>query len=140
MPSARVYNSSATSITSGTLTALTFDTERTDNDTIHSTSSNTGRLTCVTAGRYVITGHVEFAAGAGTYRLVNIRLNGATVIASVRVPPATSGVTRLSIATIYDLAAADYVELQVQHDVGSAINVNASGNYSPEFAMALLGS
>lgn len=140
MPSARVYNSAAISITSGTLTALTFDTERYDNDAIHSVTTNTGRLTCVTAGRYVITGSVEFTAGAGTYRLLEVLLNGATIISSLRVPPPSSGLTRLSIATQYNLAATDYVELRVQHDVGSAINVNSSGNYSPEFAMALLGS
>lgn len=140
MPSARVYNSANISIANATLTALTFNTERFDNDAIHSLSANTGRLTCVTAGRYVIAGCVEFASAAGTYRVVNIRLNGTTVIASIFIAPVSGAATRLSIATIYDLAATDYVEMMVQHDVGSAINVVAAGNYSPEFAMALLGS
>lgn len=140
MPSVRVYNSAAISIPNATATVLTFDTERYDNDAIHSIVTNTSRLTCVTAGRYVISGSVEFAAGAGTYRIVEVLLNGTTVISAVRFTPTSSGVTRLSITTQYNLAATDYVELRVQHDVGSAINVNASGNYSPEFAMALLGS
>src|SRR4051794_16526480 len=55
LPSCAVYNDAAQSIPDGALTALTFNTEHFDTDSIHSTSSNTSRLTCQTAGIYVIT-------------------------------------------------------------------------------------
>src|SRR3990167_8910278 len=57
---ARAYNDAAISLTSGTATIITLNQERWDTDTIHSTSSNTGRLTATTAGRYQIIGHIEF--------------------------------------------------------------------------------
>src|SRR3990167_858282 len=60
--SARANNSGAIALTSGTATLMTLDSERWDTDTIHSTASDTSRLTATTAGKYQITGHVEFAA------------------------------------------------------------------------------
>ena len=77
---ARVYNSAAQSITTSSATALTFDTERYDTDTIHSTSVNTSRLTCITAGIYIISGQMEFASNTVGLREVFIQLNGTTRI------------------------------------------------------------
>ena len=138
--SARVYNTSAQSITSGTATVVTFDSERYDTDTIHSTSSNTGRLTATTAGKYQIAGHIEWAADATVgLRRMEILLNGATVIAAQDCAVANEAspafTTRCSLNTYYSLSATDYVELRVRQTVASTLNVAASGNYSPEFEM-----
>lgn len=138
--SARAYNTAAIALTSGTATLLTLDSERWDTDTIHSTSSQTSRLTATTAGKYQMTGHVEFAGntGAGLRRL-EILLNGSTVIASEDCAvsdtsdPATT--TRCSLATHYNLAATDYVELRARQTVTSSLNITAGSNYSPEFEM-----
>lgn len=137
---ARAYNDAALSLTSGTATVLTLNSERWDTDTIHSTSSNTSRLTATTAGRYQITGHVEFAATAVVgLRRLEVLLNGATVVASHDCAVANSVdnavATRCSISTHYNLAATDYVELRATQTVASTLNVNVSGNYSPEFEM-----
>ena len=137
--SARVRNSAAISLTSGTAAALTFNSERFDTDTIHSTSSNTERLTATTAGKYQVTGHVEFAAGAtsnGHWRL-ELRLNGTTVIASQdgRFHDDIALTTRATITTYYEFAATDYVELRVTQTGRDTLNVTAAGNYSPEFEM-----
>src|SRR5438876_645541 len=58
---ARVYNSANISVSASTEQALTFDTERSDSNAYHSTSSNTSRITVPTGGdgRYVISGAVE---------------------------------------------------------------------------------
>lgn len=137
--SARAYNSGAFALTSGTAAVITLDSERWDTDTIHSTSSNTSRLTATTAGKYHITGHVEFAAtGASGQRRLEIYLNGATVIASQDCddsPFDPSQTVRCSVTTHYNLAAADYVELRATQRAVSSLNINASGNYSPEFEM-----
>src|SRR5512139_267514 len=77
----RVYNNAAINIANDTVTALTFNSERFDTNGIHSTALNTGRLTCQTAGTYVITAHAAFAANATNRRQITIRLNGATIIA-----------------------------------------------------------
>lgn len=140
--SARARNSAAISLTSGTATVLTYDSERWDTDTIHSTSSNTGRLTATTAGKYQISGHIEFAAAtnpsANGQRLLEVLLNGATVIAAQDcgfAGPDPSRAVPCSISTHYNLSAADYVELRVTQRVQTTLNINASGNYSPEFEM-----
>lgn len=139
--SARAYNSGNLSIADVTYTALTLDSERWDNDTIHSTSSNTSRLTATTAGLYEIGGSATFAAGGGNIRLIGIRLNGTIFIDLIESPPLAGGgnVTALSIGALYSLAANDYVELVVYQDSGGALNVNAAGNYSPEFWMVRIG-
>lgn len=138
---ARVYNSANISTTSGADTALTFDSERYDTDTIHSTSSNTGRLTATTAGKYHISGTVAFAANGTGARGLGIKLNGSTFIALVRLPAVAGGsdITALTIDTEYDLSATNYVELIAYQTSGGSLNVSAGGNYSPEFMMTKIG-
>lgn len=137
IPAARVYNSANIShSSSGSWQALTFNSERYDNDTIHSTSSNTGRLTATTAGVYSITGHIQFDANATGVRGLELRVNGSTIIAQdLRASFATFGVVA-TISAHYKLAATDYVELRAYQNSGGSLNMLATGNLSPEFAMA----
>jgi hypothetical protein len=137
---ARVYNSANIACANATVTALTFDTERYDSDSIHSTVSNTSRLVAPLAGRYLITGMMRYAAAANNTRYAQIRLNGTTFIASNSLIAAVSDNHDLSVATIYQLAAGDYVELIAYQNSGGSVNVVASGNFSPEFAMHWLGA
>lgn len=136
---ARVYNSGNLSINDNTLTALTFNSERYDTDTIHDTGSNTGRLTCTTTGVYVIGGHVEWGAGSTGFRLVAIKLNNTTFIAVESHQAQSAGTNYNYISTVYSLTATNYVELWVQHTQGAPLNVTASGNFSPEFWMQRIG-
>ena len=138
--SARAYNTAAFALTSGTAAVVTLDSERWDTDTIHSTASNTSRLTATTAGKYFISGHVEFAASSVVgLRRIEVLLNGTTVIAAqdcaVADELSPTFTTRCSISTHYNLAATDYVELRSRQTVTASLNINASGNYSPEFEM-----
>jgi hypothetical protein len=138
--SARVYNSGNISVNNATLTALTFDSERWDSDSIHSTGTNPSRLTATTAGLYSIEGAINFAVNTGgTLRSLRIRLNGATYIAINQAPPLGAGASpALVVSTQYSLAATDYVELVVYQDSGGVLNVESNGNFSPEFMMTRL--
>lgn len=140
VPSVRCTNSANLSIPDTTVTALTFDTDRWDTETIHSISSNTSRLTCVTAGRYAIGGNVRFASNATGIRMMRIRLNGATDIAFIQHDAAGGGSLIEDINTQYVLAVNDYVELEVQQTSGGALNVLKQNAYSPEFYMTWLGA
>ncbi len=139
----RAYNSGALSTSNDTNTILTLDSERYDTTAFHSTASNTSRLTVPTgqAGYYHITASVEWANAAGGSRGIEILLNGATVIAGQSGLPTTSDsiVTKQAVSTDYNLAVADYVEIRVRQTQGT-LNVNATGNYSPEFMMFLIGT
>jgi hypothetical protein len=141
-PAARVYNSANISINASTFTALTFNSERYDNGSLHSTSANTGRLTAPITGLYLIGASVEWAGNTTGDRFASIQLNGATTIARVaqRANAGAGNTVTQEPGCPYQLTAGDYVEVVVIHDAGVALNVLASGNYSPEFWMVRLPS
>lgn len=132
---ARVYNNADINIPNATVVALAFNSERFDSDSIHSTSSNTSRLTCNSAGTYAITGGVSFDINSTGYRFVSIRLNGFNILASTTIPATSGNYTNISVTTMYDLAATDYVELVVAQTSGGALNLRNDPSFSPEFMM-----
>ena len=127
------YNSANISIANNTETVLTFDSELFDTNGIHSTSSNTSRLTCQTAGTYLIFGMMRFPANATGLRQAVIRLNGGTpAIGETTLPTAGAGAqTSVPIITIKALTVGDYVTLSVYQNSGGALN--------HEFAAAYIG-
>jgi hypothetical protein len=136
-PKCRVYNSANESIPNSTDTALTFDTERFDTDTMHSTVSNTGRITFTTAGTYLVGGHVVFNSSATGIRKLFIRMGGTTPLATVELVPSSS-FPAFSIDTLYPFTAGQYVELIAYQTSGGALNVLAGGNHTPEFWAVLV--
>ena len=138
---ARVYNNAAISIDNTTATNLTFNTERYDTDTIHDTSTNTGRLTCKTAGKYLIIANIQWAGvGLDTRRSVGIYLGGATYIGRVDTTSSIAEHEEIqSVSTIYDLAVDDFVEVRVYQTSGQALEVKSTSAQSPEFMMHRIG-
>ncbi|KKL22040.1 hypothetical protein LCGC14_2439430, partial [marine sediment metagenome] len=126
----------AETITTGTWTALPFDTDDFDTDTIHDVSSNTERLTATTAGVYVIVAYGGFASdAAGELRGFKIREGGDTDLAFDYVFPLTGQATLNTITVIQKLAAAEYVEFLVFHDKGTDLATIAERT----FAMQKIG-
>lgn len=124
-PACRVTNSTGQSVTNNTLTDLTFDTETYDTDTMHSTSSNTNRITINTAGLYVVHGALLFDTDTDiTELLVRFLVNGATDIGQERRAGAITGFNAFNISAVYKFAAADYVTLNVRH-VNSSAGANS---------------
>lgn len=138
IPSVRVYNSANISIPNSTNTVLTFNKEHWDTDKMHSTVSNTGRLTCRTAGIYTIFTNIVFDNNASGERVVNFRLNGSTMIASDRRPG--HGWVNMLLSTEYKLNANDYLEVIVYQNRGGSLNVIRSNDYSPVFGMTRIGA
>lgn len=134
-PAARAYNSAALSISNNAETALTFDSERFDTSNLHSVSTNTSRMTAPVNGIYVITANVSWAANATGIRRVFLRWNASSNIAYSQVSATSASVTAQNVATVYSLAASEYVEVFVLQTSGSALNIEASSQFSPEFTM-----
>lgn len=136
---AYAYNSAAIGVANNSSTALTFNSESYDTDPngeLHSTASNTGRLTCRTAGKYLVAGAVEWAANATGQRNLQIRLNGsATLKTDNRMNLSGSYPCAMTVSVVVDLAAGDYVELMAFQDSGGALNAGTSGTWSPGFLM-----
>jgi hypothetical protein len=139
MPAVRVYHNTSPTVLTATHTALPFNSERFDTaggaaSTQHDNVTNNSRLTCRYAGKYQIGAGVEFGTStAGLFRIVQLRLNGATMIAREVVAPSQN--TNLTPVTIYDLAVNDYVEVVVYQDSGSTMTLVSATDYAPLFWM-----
>lgn len=148
-PAVRVYHSATQSITSGTETALAFNSEIYDTAanaaaTMHDSVTNNSRLTCRYAGKYHITGNIEYASNATGQRWITIRANGSagTYLALGRGLGNGTYPTTLVVCVDLDMAVNDYVELITFQDSGGALNVQAAstgGPFSCQFMMHRVG-
>lgn len=133
-PACRITHSTTQSITNNTTTALLADSETYDTDSMHSTSSNTSRITMNKAGIYVVTSFF-LLAGDSDYTFLEwaIRQNGSTdLVVDRNLNPGTSSTARRFQATTQmKFAANDYVETTFSH-----VNTNAGANNVSGFVMA----
>jgi len=133
VPSAQVRKTSNQSLANATWTAVTWDSEAFDTDSIHDISTNTSRLTCRTPGKYLLSGVVEFSGLTNpTYLSLQFALNGNT---SGRVygrqgRTDTTVTPIVSIADVIDLSVGDYVELYVFTGTGTGTIVGTNPNAS----------
>lgn len=118
---AQVSNSVAQAVPDATATALTADTESFNTDSLHSTVSNTSRITVPVTGYYLLNCNVYFAANTTGKRVVDFRLNGTTFFGTSAVDPDGSLTDpNIPITAIVLLAATDYVEvIAFQNSLGS---------------------
>lgn len=130
----RVFNSGGLTIVTATPTILAFDSNRFDPASLHSTTSNTSRITIARNGMYNITANLEWPANAVGIRTIEILLNGATVIARVDTPGNAALINQM-ISTLYYLFSNDYIEIRVTQTSGGNLIIPANGNYSPEFSV-----
>ena len=142
--SVRVFNSANLTLgSSGTVLLLTFDSETIDIFAMHSTDSNTGRLTAIVDGWYIINVNVSFAANATGNRFLSIRYNaagscsGGTQIANAQVMAVTtaSQPTHMNVTALYYLVAGEYVEACATQGSGGSLAISAVSNTSPVFSM-----
>ena len=111
-----VYKSAVQTISNGTFTAVTFDTEDFDTDAFHSNTTNTSRFTIPSgkAGKYLVTGNVNFLAGNATGpRNAAIYKNGAVYnyqASMLAVSPSPYG-SNIKLSFVLNLAVADYIEI-----------------------------
>lgn len=135
---ARVYNNADQSLAPN-IDGVVFNSERWDTDTCHDNSTNNTRLTCKTAGKYLISAHIEISANASGYRGVYLKLNGTTNIAVDIRKGFSEAVNIITLSTIYNLEVNDYVEVWIAQDSGSILTVKSTANRSPEFMMQKIG-
>jgi hypothetical protein len=129
------------SLANGTATALSFNSERYDldpNGAIHDNATNNTRLTCRTAGYYLIVGACGFVANTTGDRRLDILYNGTTQLVFNIQHAVQGGVNHVMQASvIYQLAASDYVELRATQNSGGALNT-IQDTYAPNFMIAKL--
>lgn len=122
-PACSVFKAASVSVANNTLTQLVADSEIFDNDSMHSTSVNTSRITAQTAGRYLAFATVFFDVDADGIRNVKFRVNGTTTYECMQVPAvsATQGCIITGVRAI-PMVAGDYFEVLVLHTAGAGLS------------------
>lgn len=122
-PTCSVYNSAAVSVPTSTGTTLNANSENFDSDGLHSTVTNSSRITAQTGGRYLGTASVQFAANVTGIRQVQFLLNGSPIVASVARGPGFTGsdsFVKTFIAVV--LAPGDFIEVSAFQASGVSLN------------------
>jgi len=144
-PSVRVNRNAAQGVTTGTWTAISWDTVRYDiGPSPHFNIGNPFYITCQVAGTYAISGQVIFQPNSGNnQRLAAILVNGIYVANNgySGVAKTVSVYDRIAVATTVKLNVGDQVQLAVFQDSGGTINTTTpdSTTWTPELSMALVG-
>ena len=123
-----LYKSTATTISNNTDTALTFDTEVTDTDGFHSTSTNTGRITIPSGkgGKYLFYGYVAWAGNATGFRNILFMKNATDFYQEIyNAPVSTQRTTQLAVSMLV-LNVGDYVELRAYQNSGGNLDIQSS--------------
>lgn len=140
----RVTRTVAQSIPNSTTTLVTFDDEVDDDTGMHSTVTNTSRITIAVAGWYHVGFNGHFAAGNDYTRTSAIlTVSGTTDIAREQIPGTSASVQQfVSVATAYKFAAGDYIEVSViqLNTATAARNLEVSADKSPQFFAVRIGS
>ena len=136
-----MYHDIDQTATTGGYTVLAFNQERYDTNNIHDKVTNNSRLTCKTAGVYIIWGGVDWENSALPSRILNIWLNGTTHLAltSENAEGFEDRHIHQIVSTIYKLEAGDYVELRAYQTSGGNLEIYVGPNRSAEFAMQRIG-
>lgn len=128
-PICQVRQTVAQSIPNNTNTAVLLDAEDIDNDGMHSTITNTSRLTAATTGRYAVGGGGTFASNTTGVRLASYAVNGTEVPGTrvIAAPVGSSTQTDMADrAMSVFLNAGDYLEMLLYQNSGGALNTSVS--------------
>lgn len=127
-PMAQLRQTVGQSISNGTFTALTFDTEGWDTYNGHSTVTNTSRYVVPVAGYYQLSGKVAWNGNTTGRRVSQWAVNGTGVTASQVAVTANSVSDVEHPTSTIDvlLALNDYVEILAWQDSGGALSTLVS--------------
>ena len=118
-----VYKTGNQSINNTTMTAVQFDAESFDTDTMHDNSTNNTRITFTTAGVYYIHAEIGYQNNSTGVRRITIKVNDTTHLCDVSVSAANGIETYLGVSCLYSASASDYVEAMAYQSSGGALNV-----------------
>jgi hypothetical protein len=129
----RLYNSANISVAHDTwTTGLTFNSEQSDQGGMHSTVTNTNRITFPEAGFYVFGAQASFAANATGLRGLFIYGLGGYVASDLRNNLGAYNDTIVQLSSGADFAAGQSITVGAYQNSGAALNILASAN-SPAF-------
>lgn len=133
-PRAVIYHNTTQSIGTGSDVALTFNSEYGDSASLHDPSGLPTRITIPTGetGYWLFAASCEFDANATGQRTISLEIGGSFVIARNTWDAAASGGTRLAVAMLWVMNAAEYVRVVVRQNSGGALNVLSAAYFSAQ--------
>jgi hypothetical protein len=146
IPRATARRSTNQTINNNTITAISFDTEVADTDTMFAATDT--KITCVTGGLYLCNAQTSWslAATATTRMVTAIRMtpisgSGAVTIADDERTSSTTEGIQQNISRVIPMVAGDYIELVVFQTNAAAgtRTVAATSPYSPLLSATRLG-
>ena len=141
IPSAKVYRSSDQTYANGATDPLSFDSEEWDTDSIHEGITNPERLTCKTAGLYLITANIRFASNSTNKRQLRIKkVSGATTTIIANESCDGNGYTSLSASGIVRLEVNDYIWVEPYQNSGGDLAVSYASDQPASCSIVKLGN
>jgi hypothetical protein len=127
-PYCNVFRTGALSPATATFTIVSFDAEVDDTDSMHDLVTNPSRVIAQTAGEYLMTYGVVFAANATGRRVAQLQKNsggtaGVNTFSVINVPTSPVGSFGVTGTATQRFAAADYVEMFIEQESGGALAI-----------------
>jgi len=122
-----VTNASSFTVTTGTFTDCAFDNELEDSDGFHDNVTNNARMTVPAnlGGWYQLRGVIVFPSNATGNRTIAFAKNGSLYQQVMVVQASGAGITILSGVWDIQLAAGDYVTMQVWQGSGGTLTIGS---------------
>ena len=135
-PACSVTKGGVQTAATGTYLVMTFDTENFDSDGLHSTASNTSRITIPAGfgGVWRISGTAYFTANATGIRSALFVKNGAGAVLGEDARPAATGISTIcKPSALLSLVAGDYVELWAYQTSGGNLDMLATTTFEAHY-------
>lgn len=124
VPRVAVYRAAGANVNSATLTAIGWDTELYDTDSMFDPTLST-RIRANSPGLYLFTANLAWVANATSYReLYFLRSDGQAFGHNIVAPNPNGTLTEQTIAWPIALDKDQYVELECSHATGGALALN----------------
>ena len=136
-PAFLAYKSSDQTISSGSDTKITFDTELFDTDNVFSSSTFT--VPSGKNGKYFIYSQVQQDTGSGATLIISVFVNGSEIFAKRTTSDAA---TRKSpdVSVVVDLSVSDTVEIYMYQNSGSSRTIDSAAKRTHFGGYKLIGA
>lgn len=135
---AHAYHDANQSINNNAFTVLSLNQERHDDNAMHDLVTNNSRITIQTTGRYLVNFTGWFDTNSTGERIARVLINGSTELSRNSSPALSINGTAMSLSTIRNLSATDYLEVFVWQNSGGALNFLSTADWSPQFSVQRL--
>ena len=123
-----VQKTAQQSLSSGTFTLVSWDSENFDTDAYHDNSTNNSRITIPTGkgGKYLLSGGLRFTSGsAAGNRAATLYKNGTDINYIFFQPPTTTTNDNVQpFSFVVSLTAGDYLQLYAYQNSGTTLNLD----------------